>query len=779
MMGLSRYPRPGHRLAPVTLRALLATPVPCRLLGSDDAAAIQFADLDEAAWGRFGPELCQRLGKAIVECVRAQLSTAPPTVRNRPLPRLPDGLRGEDLLLEPRTWNCLEKMQVFGLLQDLADLNNKTIGDLLALHGFGAKCLIDLLTSMEAVASGRTLPPARDSDEGSGPVVNCVEPRQRDGFALHLPLSAVRNLRLPRLPDGVCLQDLPLEARTRNCLEQHGYSERLPDLAERTIGEMLALPGFGMNCLRDLLCALEARQTSGKREPADTAPTPALIEFTAEEHATLEDELRSLVARACNVRRTSPAERNVRIAIRHFGFDGAGGTTLRQVGDAYGLTRERVRQICLRVTRAVQCSPYPAPLLDRALKAIDSCLPAEADAVEAELRSRGLTAGTFRMEGIARAAQLLSRKVPFELDVIDGRRMALHPERGRLARRLIHIAKKTIAHFGVTTTSDIAGLVEERTSYSVPPDFVASVLVGHAGFEWLDEVGGWFWLRTNAKNRVMSRIRKILAVAESIDISELRSGIARHHDMKGYAPPRRVLIELCRRLPDCEVEGTWVRAKGGIDWRQVLRGTEHTMVQILKEHGPLMQRATFEEFCLGSGMNRSTFYVFLDYSSVIERFAPGVYGLRGAAVEAGVVESLIPQYQPATTVRLDHDWTGDRKVWISYRLSEGMIGNGAFSVPGGMKKFLQGSYVLKAADGQPIGTLVVKENAGWGIGPFFRRRGGEPGDTLLIVFDLKARAAQVSIGDEALLDQYQTLASHAEDTSSVQVPAAEDGQMQV
>lgn len=168
-----------------------------------------------------------------------------------------------------------------------------------------------------------------------------------------------------------------------------------------------------------------------------------------------------------------------------------------------------------------------------------------------------------------------------------------------------------------------------------------------------------------------------------------------------------------------------------------------------------MQRAKLEQQCLALGMNRSTFYAYLSYSPVIERFASGVYGIRGAKIDPGVVESLIPHGQRPTSVRLDHGWTGDRRIWIGYRLSEGMVGNGAFSVPGGMKQFLQGQYTLKSSDGVKIGTVVVKENSGWGLGTFFRRRGGEPGDTLLIIFDAKAQEATVSIGDESLLDQFQ------------------------
>jgi hypothetical protein len=50
------------------------------------------------------------------------------------------------------------------------------------------------------------------------------------------------------------------------------------------------------------------------------------------------------------------------------------------------------------------------------------------------------------------------------------------------------------------------------------------------------------------------------------------------------------------------------------------------------------------------------------------------------------------------------------------------------------------------------------------IGPFFRRRGGEPGDYLVVDFDLQAREAMVHIGDAGLLDGFQG----SEETVAVQ-----------
>jgi hypothetical protein len=571
----------------------------------------------------------------------------------------------------------------------------------------------------------------------------------------------MRHLRLPKLPDGATLADLALSQRTYSCLEKQGFFERPHDLEEHTVEQALEIPGFGMQSLMDYLAAIERHRHGGAAEEDSQSRTDQgllpLAWTLSGEHAFLEDELQALVSQQSTSRAGVRIDRNVRMVMEYLGLDGNGGATLKVIGDKYGVTRERVRQVCKRTMRGLKRLSFVPPLLQRTLDLISQRLPAEAGNLEVQLQQEGLTHKPFRLEGLASAVNLLDRTPPFEIEEIDGRRMVVHPERVRLVRRTILLARKSVARFGVATIADVAARVTEAVGARTSAEFVTGVLEGRQGFQWLDREAGWFWIRSLRNNRVLSRIRKILSVADVIDVGELRSGIARHHAMDGYAPPRRVLIELCRRLPYCQVDGSFVRAMPGLDWQMVLRGTELTMAKILKERGPIMQRAKFEELCSAAGMKRGTFYAYLDYSPIIERYASGVYGLRGANVPPGLAESLIPHNERPPSVRLDHGWTSDRKIWIGYRLSDGMVRNGAFGVPSGLKKFLQGKFTLKAADGDVMGTLSISESSGWGLGPFYRRRGGEAGDTLLIVFDLSRQEASISIGNEGLLEKCHSL----------------------
>jgi hypothetical protein len=359
-MTVSRYPRTGCRLAPVALRDLLNFRVPARFLRSSGCKdAIQFADLDESAWTRFDSEVCKSLGEELIEHVRGMIPRLPNNIQNRRLPQLPEGTSLGDLCFEPRTYNCLCKMQQFGLLGDAHDLGHKTIGQLLNVTGFGAKCLLDLLTAMEAISAGKI-----ESNSGyEGDAEIKINGQPRNDLPLPLPLSAFRNLRLPKLPEGFRLSTIPLKRLTWNCLEKHGFHERLQDLENCTVADLLALPGFGMNCLYDLLRAIDTYRSECTVLPTVVEPSSTTPVALHKENESLEDELRSLVVWASHVRNPSPTDRNLCIVMQYFGFDGGGGVTLKYIGDTYGLTRERVRQICLRVRRTIKRKTPETPLL--------------------------------------------------------------------------------------------------------------------------------------------------------------------------------------------------------------------------------------------------------------------------------------------------------------------------------------------------------------------------------------------------------------------------------
>lgn len=146
----NRYPRPGERIAPSTLREFLMEPIPKQLRGKVSGANLRLCDLDETVWDRFPPEAIVEMSKIIVD--RVATYHVRKVFQHRHFPRPPKGTRLEDLRLENRTCRCLARD---GFEDDPEALGDYTIGEILAIRAFGPRCLVDLLTALESPRMGR------------------------------------------------------------------------------------------------------------------------------------------------------------------------------------------------------------------------------------------------------------------------------------------------------------------------------------------------------------------------------------------------------------------------------------------------------------------------------------------------------------------------------------------------------------------------------------------------------------------------------------------------
>jgi len=146
-------------------------------------------------------------------------------------------------------------------------------------------------------------------------------------------------------------------------------------------------------------------------------------------------------------------------------------------------------------------------------------------------------------------------------------------------------------------------------------------LEAEADIRWLDPDIGWFWIPDLPRNRLVARIDKVLAVAEEIDVLELRAALARDRRMDGDAPPPPVLAALCEQLGDCElVDGAArVRDTRPRDADEILSSVEQRMVTILREHGPMVASGDATRLLVEAGINENTASVYLANSPLVRR----------------------------------------------------------------------------------------------------------------------------------------------------------------
>jgi len=154
--------------------------------------------------------------------------------------------------------------------------------------------------------------------------------------------------------------------------------------------------------------------------------------------------------------------------------------------------------------------------------------------------------------------------------------------------------------------------------------------------------------------------------------------------------------------------------------------------------------------CVASGINIATFTKTLLNSSIFSKCARRLYCLTGADIPPGLVEELSEKQTPSKVLK-SCGWTGHQKPWVVYELSEGLIRSGVATIPSSLRAFIVGEFALKDENSSHFGTLVARNGQAWGLGPFFRRRGGDPGHFLSVKFDLASHEVHLLMGDESVV----------------------------
>ena len=239
------------------------------------------------------------------------------------------------------------------------------------------------------------------------------------------------------------------------------------------------------------------------------------------------------------------------------------------------------------------------------------------------------------------------------------------------------------------------------------------------------------------RNRLLNVIQKILSVSGTISINELRSGIQRCYRMKGFAPTRSVLREICKTSSFTSVLDNKVSSLVQLDPSLELGEIELMFFRCFEAHGLILDRDTIESECLELGMNANTFGVYLSYSPIIAHVGRAVYSLIGADIPVGTIERIRPEFSKSK-VLLDYGWTDQGKIFITYKLSKPTLRAGFVTLPAALSDILTGSHTLYGPAGiVHYGVVKYMSDRVTGLHTFFLRSGAEESDILKLLIDLR------------------------------------------
>jgi len=694
-MAIARYPRPGDRLAPLALREILQERVPARLLGKSLGRGKLLCDLDETVWESLTAEQIGQIGEVIVARVRNKDCNQ--VVHQRHLPRLPEGTTLDDLCLENRTYNCLRR-EGFG--EDPQRLAGRTLGEMLKIRAFGARCLVDLLTALETYLA-------------------------REGVLDEQLTSEAQ--RLAEVPGALAIRhDDPRLGSLMRAVD--GNVRTVKELVDEIFERRLDPPDAFRICEDIAALRKRAEEICGQ---------------------CLEDELVELFTP-----KTKP--RNRKIVAEYYGWDGGPGGTLKELGQRHGLTRERIRQVCAKAVQGKQGLKFYSPVFEQARMVAARQAPTTPERLRAELIEVGLLRRGMRLECFVEAMRFLLKRPPVTIVKTNSALLVVAPQQEKMPKAIIEAAKKAVFNYGLSSLN----LIKSELSAQFPSGLDSAVIVATLAtlddFRWLDQSSGWFHLETQAAHGLPKMLDKFLAVVSEATVSEFSSAVQRHRRMRQLSVPNSVLLEYCRQAPGIAVNSGRIAADPPRDWRVALTGIEAAMVELLKEHGPVLERGEFEDLCVAADVNRSSFNVYLMHSPIVCQYGRSVYGLPGLKVPSKKVAAIAgggSSRGGGPKVLEGFGWLDEHNVWLGYRLSRGTIGSGVVTVPAALKNKIQGRFDLTAYDGHHVGTLVMKKDSGWGMSPYIRRCDSRQGDYMLITIDLAGGTAKIDVGDHSIMDR--------------------------
>lgn len=448
-------------------------------------------------------------------------------------------------------------------------------------------------------------------------------------------------------------------------------------------------------------------------------PVPAAIEIKISDSLTAADEIRKIgcwIARRHSKKTTdigqltqSEARAAEMFALR-YGVAGEEASTLQAIGDVFGLTRERVRQIVEKTIERLYFNKIDTPIIDALSNSIFGCLPASVADIDQQFH--GQLGESLSIESLERFSREILGKGNFQ---VTERPSGMTKAWGKVVinpanhnetklRAIRDAAFEMIRSCGGAQISWVAGTASWQCEAAVSTQDILQACRMIEGFSWLIEEDGWFWFgeATPGDNRVLKLSKKMLAVAgRRLDAEDIQQGLSRAR--RGYYDPDRsrpVMIE-----PPLIVvvailsQVSWVKmiqsddflADPVIPLEDVLSDSELEIFKLMLSAGGAMSRYEINQ-SKSANFSDAMLAMNLDNSPIFSRLDTGVFALRGRQLNIASIQRAMESVRGSLGKSAD---IIDGVVSFNLTLSEYHVRNKFFEVPANVVSYLvDGEYAV-------------------------------------------------------------------------------------
>jgi hypothetical protein len=428
--------------------------------------------------------------------------------------------------------------------------------------------------------------------------------------------------------------------------------------------------------------------------------------------------------------------------MRRMGWLGPDVPTLEVAGKELGLTRERVRQLAVKLLKLLRRTRPSSDAFDAAAAVLEAAPAAAWMSPGAALFAAGLTDGEMPDEGIANLFALLGRA---EVAHAYARRAkSTLPVR----KAVIRAGKSLARSVGVSCVEWVA-----LTAELDDVDHVRTILFQQPWCVFLD--ADWYWNPSVRRgwNRTENVTDKMLAACGPLSISDLRDGLDRVHRYRaGKMPyvPSPFALRLFYATHPRYVLGPndIVSSKEPLDPAVELDRTEMKLYAVLSVvPSGVLDRSELIRHGIAAGINQNSLSVYTSYSPILANPVMDRWTLRGKRVSPAVLDQA---RQPRRTRFHAEDWLASGALRV--RREVGTTWGLVIAVPRAYVRLLA-SLTFTALN--PLGEVVgqVRFNdtgTSWGYSPFLQAAGAEEGDVVIADFDLSSRTCRLSLEPSAI-----------------------------
>jgi hypothetical protein len=322
----------------------------------------------------------------------------------------------------------------------------------------------------------------------------------------------------------------------------------------------------------------------------------------------------------------------------------------------------------------------------------------------------------------------------------------------------VRIASKHTRRYGMTTVDDIRQELA-RPSNPLENADIDRLLRSVPSVRWH---GSWLWVDkardSRNSNRLINTARAILSVNSPQSVASIQEGARRQwkfHRLDILAPAD-ALRGFLRASPYFTVKDDQVSHNQPLDYHDTLGDVSANMVDVLKSSPyQVMDRQSLRDACVDAGVSPSTFNLWTTYAEWMQKFAPNVWGLRGASPSPAVINAI----QRAARARLSAEprrkswqWDADGTITHTMDVTTSMVHSGTFSFSAELHPMLAGKNLVIIVNGAAAGNAKVGEGHywSWGWGNALKVIGAAQADVLRIRLNLNTSTAVLERGGQEL-----------------------------